>query len=279
MTLLAALCGATVVAGVLLLVAGLRPHAETERPGARRPTAFAGSLRPERILWAVAGGALALVVTRWPVAAAVGALGAWQVAAAVGRPDDDSAARAEAIALWAEILRDALGTSWEIETVLKATAPTAPRLIRADVEAATERLAYVSFDEVLDDLAARLGDGSGDLVVSALRLAGRSGGRQVRDILDSVSEAAYDEADALRRIDVARERPRSSARLVAAIVVVTVVASAVLFRDWLEPYDRVEGQLALGAIAAWCGAAMWWMARMARVDMPARFTARRGALR
>jgi hypothetical protein len=112
-------------------------------------------------------------------------------------------------------------------------------------------------------------------VVVALRLAGRSGGRQVRDILDSVAAAAYAEASALRRVEVARARPRSSTRLVAAIVVVSITLSAVLFRDWMDPYETAAGQLVLGVIVLWCGGALWWMARMTDVALPARFTARR----
>jgi hypothetical protein len=279
MTLLVALCGATVVAGLLMVAIGLHSRPAHTAAGRRRARpSLAGLISVEQVLWAAAGGAGALALTRWPVAGVIGALAAWQTVAVSRRAKDQSAARAEAIALWAEILRDALGTSWEIETVLKATAPTAPRLIRADVEAAAERLSYASFDDVLDSLAARLGDGSGDLVVAALRLAGRSGGRQVREILESVAVAAYDEADTLRRIEVARQRPRSSARTVSAIVVATIIGSAVLFRDWLAPYDTAGGQIALAVIAAWCGAAMWWMARMTRVQMPARFSARTGGL-
>jgi Flp pilus assembly protein TadB len=235
-------------------------------------------VRADQVVAAVFGGLLALVLTRWPVAGVVGAAGAWQAVAALRRPRDDTAQRAEAIALWAEILRDGLGTSMEIETVLRTTAPIAPQLIRADVEAATARLAYMPYDDVLDELADKLDASSGDMVVSALRLAGRSGGRQVRDVLDSVAKAAYSDADTLRRVEVARERPRSSARLVVGIVVGTVVISAVAFRRWLEPYASPTGQIALAIIALWCWAAMWWMSRMSKVDMPARFSARREVL-
>jgi hypothetical protein len=34
----------------------------------------------------------------------------------------------------------------------------------------------------------------------------------------------------------------------------------------------------LAIIALWCWAAMWWMSRMSKVDMPARFSARREVL-
>ena len=275
MTVIAAVCGALIVAGLGALGWGLLPRPVVER-AERRPRSYrAGRVRSDQVVGALVGGVVALALTRWPVAAVAGAAGAWQAVVALRRPKDDTAERAEAVALWAEILRDGLGTSMEIETVLRTTAPIAPQLIRHDVEAATARLAYVPYDDVLDDLAAKLDASSGDMVVAALRLAGRSGGRQVRDVLDSVSKAAYSDADALRRVEVARQRPRSSARLVVGIVMGTVVISAVLFRRWLEPYASPGGQLALAVIALWCWGAMWWMSRMSRVEMPARFSARR----
>jgi tight adherence protein B len=284
MALAAALGGSMIVAGLVAVVAGLRGWAPAvDDAGSLRRSVgsvgqrFAALCRVDRLGWAAAGAVLAFVVTGWPVAAVIGGVGAWVAATALGRRADDAAARAEATALWAEILRDALGTSWEIETVLKATAPTAPRLIRADVMAATDRLAYESFDGVLDDLGARLGGGTGDLVIAALRLAGRSGGRQVREILDSVAAAAYHEAEMLQRIEVARQSPRTSARLVTAITVLSMAGTAVFFRDWVAPYGSATGQVALALIAGWCGLALAWMARMSRVDVPARFAAGRGA--
>jgi hypothetical protein len=277
MTVVVATCGAMIVAGLLALAWGLVPRPVGDTNTRRARTRWQLRVKADQVLAALAGGALALALTRWPVAAVAGAVGAWQAVVALRRPRDDTAERAEAVALWAEILRDGLGTSMEIETVLRATAPVAPQLIRSDVEAATARLAYVPYDDVLDDLAQRLDASSGDMVVAALRLAGRSGGRQVREVLDSVAKAAYSDADTLRRVEVARQRPRSSARLVVGIVVGTVVISAVVFRRWLEPYASPGGQVALAIIALWCWAAMWWMSRMSRVAMPARFSARREA--
>ena len=277
MILVAALAGAVALGGVAMAVYGLgRREAPPRQRRERRPVRLVG-WRAEHALVAATAAALGWLVTGWPVAAAVAALGAWQALVAWRRPHDDAAARAEAVALWAEILRDGLGTAWELETVLRSTAPTAPRLIRADVEELTARLDYASLDEVLDELALRLGDSCGDLVVCALRLAGSSGGRQVREILESVAVAAYGEADALRRIEVARARPRSSARLVAGIVVVSIVSSAVLFADWMDAYDTALGQLVLGLVVVWCGGALWWMARMTNVVLPVRFRARREA--
>lgn len=273
MILTAAVAGAVALGGAVMLVYGLQRREIRPRERGRR-LSFEG-WHVEHAVAAAVGAAAAFALTRWPVAAVVGAVAAWQAVALWRRPKKDAAARAEAVALWAEILRDGLGTAWELETVLRSTAPTAPRLIRADVEEVTARLDYASLDEVLDELAVRLGDSCGDLVVCALRLAGNAGGRQVREILDSVAVAAYGEADALRRIEVARARPRSSARLVAGIVVVSIVSSAVLFADWMDAYDTALGQLVLGLVVVWCGGALWWMARMTNVVLPSRFTARR----
>ncbi len=282
MVLLPALSGVVFAAGVLALVAGIRGWAPGEGRseaidrrlrGVRAALAAAG--RAGRLASTAAGAVAALLLTGWPVAAMVGGVAAWVGHGALGRRHDDAADRAEAIALWAEILRDAMGTAWEIETVLSATAPSSPRLIRAQVTAAAGRLAHESLDVVLDDLAARLGGGSADLVIAALRLAGRSGGRQVRQVLDDVARAAYGEAEMLNRIKVARQTPVTSARFVTGITAVSVVGTVVFAQDFLEPYDTASGQLALLFIALWCTASLGWMARMTRVDLPARFTARR----
>jgi Flp pilus assembly protein TadB len=141
---------------------------------------------------------------------------------------------------------------------------------------ATDKLDYATLDEVLDELAVNLGGGVGDLVVVALRLAGRSGGRQVRGVLDATARTAYNEAEMLRRIEVARQSPRTSARLVTGITVVAVLGTVLFFRDWVEPYGTPSGQVVLAFMAAWCGAALWWMSRMTNVRLPARFTARPG---
>jgi tight adherence protein B len=176
MTVIAALCGALIVAGLGALGWGVLPRPVVERVERRPWSSWAGRVRSDQVAGALVGGVVALALTRWPVAAVAGAAGAWQAVAALRRPKDDTAERAEAVALWAEILRDGLGTSMEIETVLRTTAPIAPQLIRHDVEAATARLAYVPYDDVLDELAAKLDASSGDMVVAALR-CGTSGRR------------------------------------------------------------------------------------------------------
>ncbi|MGH9188211.1 MAG: pilus assembly protein TadB, partial [Acidimicrobiales bacterium] len=190
MTALAALAGLLAVGGLMLAVSGVRPAPVASR----RPTR-SWEVDPAQLVAAVALAAVVLLVTRWPVAAVAAGLGGWFVAGPLlHRQRIGDAARAEAMALWVEMLRDAMGTARGVEGVLVATASTAPAPIRADVQRMARRLAYDPLDAVLDDLGDDLRHPIGDLVVTALRLASKAGARQTRDVLDQLAAAAYREA-------------------------------------------------------------------------------------
>ena len=73
------------------------------------------------------------------------------------------------------------------------------------------------------------------------------------------------------RIWVGRARTRSSVRIVAAVVATFVLGLVVLNRAYLEPYSTAAGQAVLAAILVAFAAALSWMGRMARVDVPERF--------
>ena len=274
MITLAALAGAAVVVGVTLAVSGLRP-APARPPSfrARRPHQHAPSAGAARVGWAALAGLVVVVVTRWPVAA-IGAVAAVYVlwGRRAGRPRGASAIeRTEAIAMWAELLRDATGTARGIEGILVATAADAPEVIRPTVVRFARRLAYEPIEHALPDLAADLDHEVGDLVVTALEIAAAAGGRQIRSVLDDLARAAREQAAALRRQEVARERPRSEMRQVAVIALGTVVVLSLVGGDYLTPYRSVAGQLVLLVVAAIWGFGFWAMARLARPDPVERF--------
>lgn len=271
MTALAALAGLLVVGGAWLAVSSWRPvpHRERQRPAKAR----AGS-QQTRLIAAAAGALVTLVLTRWVVAAVAGGVAAWVVA---GAPDAKQRRatdkRTEAIALWAEMLRDAIGTARGVEGVLVATAATAPLAIRPEVQRMARRLQHESLDSVLDDLADDLNHPIGDLVVTALRLTSTAGGRQVRDVLANLAVAAYAEAESRRRIEVARERPRSAMRYTAIIIGGFVTVLVIFSRRYLEPYDSALGQVVLAFVGFYWSAGFWWMQRMGRVSLVERFLA------
>ena len=271
MTALAALAGAATVGGIWLVLASWRPVPSTPR-GA--PTRRLDSLDRRRVAAAAAGALVALVVTRWPIAAVAGAAIGWALTGTTEHGKRrELHKRTEAIALWAEMLRDAIGTARGVEGVLVATAATAPLPIRDDVQAMARRLQHEPLDAVLDDLAADLDHPIGDLVVTALRLTSTAGGRQVRDVLASLAAAAYAEAESRRRVDVARERPRSAMRYTAIVIGGFVALLLVFSRRYLEPYDSALGQSVLVLVGFYWAAGFWWMQRMGRVIPVERFLA------
>lgn len=226
-----------------------------------------------RVGWAALAGLVALAVTRWPVAA-VGAAGAVYVlwGRRAGRPPAKvEIERTEAIAMWAELLRDATGTARGIEGILVATAADTPAVIRPTVVRFARRLAYEPIERTLADLAAELDHEVGDLVVTALEIAAAAGGRQIRSVLDDLARAAREQAAAIRRQEVARERPRSEMRQVAVISVGTVVVLSLVGQDYLAPYRSVAGQVVLGMVAGIWGLGFWAMARLARPEPVERF--------
>jgi Flp pilus assembly protein TadB len=272
-TALAAVAGLLVLGGIALAVAGLRAH-----PLPVISTAAFGGRDLASIVeaggCALVAGLAILVITRWPVAAIGATIAGWWAPAWLrGRSQRDRQARTEAIALWAEMLRDAVGTARGIEGVLVATAATAPLPIRVEVQAMADRLGAESLTSALDGLGRDLAHPVGDLVVTALRLTATAGTREVRGVLDDLAGAAYAEAESQRRIDVARERPRAAMRYSALIIGLFVVGLVVFSGSYLAPYRSAVGQLVLLFVAVYWAAGFWWMQRMGRLAPVERFLA------
>ncbi len=272
MTVLAAFAGLLIVGGLWFAVTAWRPVPVTEREAV--VARGLDDVDRRRVVAVAAGALLAVVITRWPIAALAGGGIGWAVSRMTDRRERrELDKRTEAIALWAEMLRDAIGTARGVEGVLVATAATAPLPIRAEVQTMARRLQHESLDAVLDDLAADLDHPIGDLVVTALRLTSTAGGRQVRDVLANLAAAAYAEAESRRRVEVARERPRSAMRYTAIVIGGFVALLVVFSRRYLEPYDSALGQVVLVFVGFYWAAGFWWMQRMGRITPVERFLA------
>jgi Flp pilus assembly protein TadB len=274
-TSLALLSGAFVVVGLLLAVDGLRRQ-PVRPPQARRSPSdrFGRHLdmpSPERVALVAGTVVGVLLLTRWPVAAIAAGVATLVVSSPAMRQHTADAEKADALTVWAEMLRDATGTPRGIEGVLVATANGAPQLIRPHVVRLARRLPYEPLDEALDGLAADLRHPVGDLVVTALRLAARSGGRQIRAVLDDLATVAREEARMHRRVEVARARPRSDMRSVLIIMLGFVLFFILVARPYLEPYGSPAGQLMLCVVFTCWAAGVWTMSRLGRTRPIERF--------
>lgn len=279
-----ALAAAAIAAGLasplLLLVICLR---QTARRGPRPPTrlpARLAALRTRsagaRLAAAAVLGTLALLLTRWPVAAlGVAALVlAWPVLFGGARLERRQIERLEALVMWTEALRDTVTARASLDQAIPATAAHgAPPIRPALVRLVGRMRARVPLDDALLDLAAELDDASADKVIGALVLNVRQRGSGLAVVLGSLARSGRDELDQRRRITAGRASMRRSVQLVVAITVVFAVVLAVFSRSYVAPYASPGGQVALTVVVGLFAASFVWLRRLAGGEPAAAFLA------
>lgn len=268
--LLAGVCGALTVGGLLLAAHALTSSPPPDRPRRRtlrlrRQPASQISLRC-RAIWVI-GGAAAVAVwlaSGWPVG---GALVGFAV---IGVPwlfaqfstSNAGVARLEALQDWVRRTSDVLAAGGGLEQTLIRSARTAPDPIQAEVSTLAARLqarwptqrALLAFADDLDDAA-------GDLVVAALLSGAELRGPGLARVLTELAHSLTDEVTMRRKVEADRAKPRANARW---LLMITVAASglAALNGDYLSPYGTALGQLVLAAIGAAMAACLLWMRRL-----------------
>jgi Flp pilus assembly protein TadB len=270
---LAALCGALLGLGILLVAAGVRGV----EPIALRPPRI--DLRVDhaalRIAGAVFAGVLVGAATGWPVGALLAAGAAFAIPALLREDRGHAAlvARVEAIAGWAEMLRDTIAAAAGLEQAIAATAPLAPPPIRDDVVRLAARLERERLASALRVFADDVADPTCDLVVAALVLAAEHQAHRLGELLGSLAQAARDQATMRLRVEAGRARTRTSVRVIVGVTLALAAALAVLNQTYLDPYDSAVGQLVLLAIGVLFAVGFLWLARMTRPVRPERFLA------
>jgi Flp pilus assembly protein TadB len=278
-TLLATLGGALAGLGLFLLVAALL-GVPLRDPA--RPAWFTGS-RPAQTgqagrRWVVglAAGLVALLATRWPVAAvALGLLAAfWDRIAGGGAQEKVGIARLEALAIWTESLRDTIAGAIGLEQAIPATAATASPAIRPSLNLLVDRLRIREpLPDALLAFATDLDDPSADVVCSALVLNARLRGPGLRDVLTALASSTREELDMRRRIEASRRSIRRSVRIVLGIVLGVMGLLAVFNRQYVEPYDGLAGQGTLVLVVLLFLGGLLWLRRLAQPPRRERFLA------
>jgi Flp pilus assembly protein TadB len=267
--------GAGVALGLLLVIAGLtgRPVLEGIGSGARQAitgpgvTRVASCLGAFVLVWAVTGWIVGGVLAALAVVALPGVLG--------GRAQRERAiARTEAIASWTEMIRDSIVAASGLEEAIVATAPIAPAPIETEVRRLVLRLEHQRLPDALVAFGEDLDHPSGDLVVAALVIAARMEASDLSSLLSRLAEATRGEARMRIRVEVGRSRVRTATKVIVGVVAVAVVFLALVNREYLEVYDTPAGQFVLAIVGAIFATGGWLLTRMARIDLPDRFTAR-----
>ena len=277
--LLAGVCGALAVAGLLLSAYAFTAPEPPARPGRRRPRPMAQNDRPgarrQRALWVAGGVAAAAVwlVSGWPVGGVLVGLAVVGVPWLLEQFSAGNAAveRLEALQEWVRRTSDVLAAGGGLEQTLIRSARTAPEPIQVEVVTLAARLqarwptsrALLAFADDLDDAA-------GDLVVGALLLGAELRGPGLARVLTELARSLSEEVTMRRKVEADRAKPRANARW---LLLITVAASglAALNGDYLAPYGTGLGQLVLAVICALIVGCLLWMRRLTVAVPSARF--------
>lgn len=265
-----ALSGAAIGLGMALAIAGAIPG-EPAVVSAPRWRVEHIDVVLVRLALAALGAVAVGLLTGWPVAAL--ATGALVLAGpSLLRGDRDRqrvAGRREALASWAEMLRDTLEAGRGLETAIAATAMAAPDPIASDVRLLAAELRTTStLDRALRRFAARIDDPVADRVVAGLLL--RRQDATLGAVLSAVAQNSREDVAIWRRNDIEQGRNRWSARVIVGVTAALALLLAITDRAYLAPYDGPAGQVVLAVIVAAIGAAFWWLSRLAAEPPAAR---------
>ena len=273
---IAFLSGALVGGGIFLLIGFFMgvDMLPTPTPGS------SASLRAHlkglsgRLVVSLAVGLAVLVLTWWVVLAVAGAVLVivWPMLFGGAKEEKRSAAKVEALATWAESLRDTIAGAVGLEQAIPATVYASAPVIREDLALLADRMRVrVPLPTALRQFADSLGDPTADLIVSALIMNARLRGPGLRQLLGALADTARSELDMRQRVSASRAGTRRSAQIVVIFSIVIMLGLAVFNRSFVAPYSSVQGQLVLVVVVALFAMGMLWMRRLAGVRLPRRF--------
>jgi Flp pilus assembly protein TadB len=276
MTVLAALAGAAIAAGLVLGVRELIGRARPPgTPPPRRPLACSLSDWPRRrAVLAVLTGLGVLAITRWPVAGLAAGLAVIFLPRVLStRGQRERTAKLEGLEQWTRRLSDMLTASRGLEEALEASARSAPAAIAGPVTALAARLsARVGTEAALRTFAAEVDDPAGDRIAAALIIAtGRRGGG-VRDVLNALAVMIARDVAARREIEAERAQHRTTLRWIAVFIGGFTIF-AVLNRSYSRPYGTVPGELVLALVTGLYAAGLGWLYRLGAMPAQGRFLA------
>jgi Flp pilus assembly protein TadB len=267
-----AILGGLVAGGVWLIVAGFvgtNPEAHAHR----------NALSGEEVWWraALVAGALALgwAITGWPAAGLIAAAAAAVIPLLIGarRRRDEVLARGEAVAVWAEMLRDTISSHAGLREAISVTARVAPLAIRTEVQALAVRAERDPLPEALRRFSRDVQDPVADLVVAALVIAAERQAQRLSDLLSQIATSARDQSAMRSRIETGRARTYASTKALVAITFGFAAFLIVFSPTFMEPYDTVTGQLVLVGIGVLFATALWGLLALGKPAVSPRLLA------
>ena len=264
MSLYGAVIAVIAACGVWLIVAGWRGSPDRES-ASRWADYDVSKLLPQ------AGLALVVFVavwaaTGWPAAGA--ALGGVAVMGPLfvdaHRQRREAMERTEALASWAEMLRDTIAAHAGLHQAIATTAAVAPPPIRSEVRLLAARSGRMPLTRALRMFAADVADPVADLIVAALTIADRHQAQSLPQLLGGVARTTREQAGMRMRVETGRARTYASARAMVVITLIMVVVLMLFSPAFMDPYDSMTGQLVLLIAGGLFAGAVWALIQMSR---------------
>jgi tight adherence protein B len=250
--------------GVALLVHSLL--------GVRSRQGGAVGLRPPgrlrvRLMLAVGAVGLVTAATGWPVAGMwAGALGfAGPSLLGVNRRRAREVQRIEAVATWAEMLRDQAAAGADLVQAVQVSAGHAPPVLAQPVARLAIRLRRESPQEAFRSFALEVSDPTADLVAAALTVAFTGQARRVGDVLSTLAASAREQASMRLRVERDRARVRTVARGTGAVVIGWTVLVYLISGRFFAAYATFTGQLVLMIVGGLFAVGILGLARLDRL--------------
>ncbi|MBV9174869.1 MAG: type II secretion system F family protein [Chloroflexi bacterium] len=223
------------------------------------------------LLFAIGSGAVFGLVTQlllgWPLVAFLATL--LGVAAPVlyysERYDRRRAALQVALAEAIAQLRDSIRSGLSVQEALLGLARNGPQPLRAEFGALVREARLIGFEPALRTMRDRLADPVFDIVAGALVMNDRVGGRNVTQVLDRLAQATWAQQHVHQEQRALQARNVLSARIVAAVPVIVLMAIRWVSPEYLALFDGFLGQLALVGCLASVAVGYFGMRWMANV--------------
>lgn len=262
--LIAIWSGVLLVAGVLMIIAGLRRRpVPTSAPVrrdreslfelwsrlSRRPPGPAGRQRDVLLLAALAVGFVVAAVSGWLVMIITLPAAVWVLPVVLTPPKDRDVILLEALDRWVRNLSASLPTGRSIPDAIRLSGRTAPEAIAEPLSGLITRLnnRWDSKDALLR-FADDLDSPDADTVIAALILAANRGANGAAATLAELADSIQAKLKGRREIETERAKPYVVVRQVTVITVITLAGAFLFARSFFEPYGTGVGQLILAVL-------------------------------
>ena len=270
-TLAGAVTGLLFAVGLWIAIAGFR--GVTQRSTVRRPISW------DQLWWrgglVLAAAAAGWALTGWPAAGVLagGAAAVAPLLSGTRRRRDELNAKSEALASWAEMLRDTITAHAGLREAIALTARVAPAPIRKEVQLLAVRAERESLTTALRRFAVEVADPVADLIVASLVIAAERQAQRLAELLTQIAGSAREQSAMRLRVETGRARTYASSRALVAITFGLAVILLVFSPTFMSPYDSATGQIVLMAIGALFAGALWALVQLGRPVTPPRLLA------